>query len=384
MKGLTIGRGILAMLAGAASVMAVLPTAALAEGATGEPEVIEEAGDAAGLGFNNADQMAMTADGAVHAVWLDSGSVVYSTMGGTATRTLSTAGTRNSLAAITALGDHLVVAWTEMTGRATRLVWAPSTDAGATWSEPRVLAANGTAASLASSDGRVVAVWHEGSEQSATVWFARLDGDAWTTPASVSTSEKAALWAGVEIAGDDVWVVWRDNRDGAFSVWMRRSTDGGETWKREQQLVDTVSGDPAVCATGDGVYVAYHGRGTVSVIRSEDDGKHFDEPTVVGPGWFAHASCGTDGTVVIGWEHTTGSPRDDITKTSAYAVLDGDGRIVSEGTAGEAPAIAAAVLNRGDGTADILWIDASVKSDSGTKMPSGPLMHAVIVTGESR
>jgi hypothetical protein len=263
-------------------------------------------------------------------------------------------------------------------------VWTHSTDAGATWSERAVLATGGTGASLASNDGAVVAVWHEGSEQSSTVSFARLDGDSWTTPTTVSTSDGAALWAGVEIASDDVWVVWRDNREGLFSVWMRRSTDGGETWKREQQLVDAVSGDPAVCATEDGVYVAYHGRGTVSVLRSDDGGKHFDEPTTVGPGWFAHASCGTDGTVVIGWEHTTGSPRDDATKTSAYAVLDGDGRIVSEGTAGEAPAIAAAVLNRGDGVADVLWIDAAAGSDSGTKMPSGPLMHAVIVTRESR
>ncbi|MES4792097.1 MAG: hypothetical protein C4321_03130 [Chloroflexota bacterium] len=56
--------------------------------------------------------------------------------------------------------------------------------------------------------------------------------------------------------GETVWVTWRENRDGAYHIYLRRSVDGGATWLPEQELTHTNTGDPKVRAGENGGGVA--------------------------------------------------------------------------------------------------------------------------------
>lgn len=352
-------------------------TAATATTTTRAAARVEAAGTSASLGFNNAEQMVRTADGVLHAVWVDGDTLVHGAIdpsGAVTTSRVRRAGAI-ILPAIAASGTTLAVAWTE---GASDVTVATSPDGGASWSSPTPLG-GGTGASLAGDDRGFVAVWHDGHEHaSSSIRLARLDAGAtgWSDPRRVDTSPAAPVWPSVAVDGDDVWVAWRDDRDGPYTVWLRRSTDRAGTWLAEQQVVAGVSGDPDVCTAGGSVWAGYHAAGSVEVVRLAG-GSVSTPPVTVGPGWFAHVSCGADGGVGVAWEQTTGPLDDDAAKAAAYALVGADGHVTTNGVTQEHDAIAASILLGAGGTADVLWIDGTT-----TDVPlRGALWHQVVSAG---
>lgn len=351
------------------------------------PEQLKAAGSSATIGFNNAAQVVTGSDGMQHYVFVTGSRVVmHGSANGSAADVqpvaVSSGQGRVSLTAIAASDETIVIGWTETApGGQAGVYLSESSDGGATWTPPHLLEANASGLSLAASGGTVVAAWFVGDEDDSEIHFATRDGETeeWSKPFRIDGSDAAPLWPAVAISGKSVWVTWRDNRDGPYHVYLRRSLDGGATWAPEQEVTRTNTGDPTVCAGDNGVvWLAHHGRGKITLLRSADGGATFGEPVVVGNGWFPRLSCEADGDMILGWEQSEGvDPKADDTKQAAYVTASADGSIGQVFELSDTAGTCASVTVRGDGFADAVWVDKS-GSASGAPALEGELWHAVV------
>ncbi|MDJ0975172.1 MAG: hypothetical protein QNJ98_11975 [Planctomycetota bacterium] len=119
--------------------------------------------------------------------------------------------------------------------------------------------------------GAAHVVWEEHRTPNPTVSFSRSDdgGATWapleTRLDRAPTALAAALRPSIRCCpAGAVVVVWRDDTDGRFDVRLTRSTDGGRTWLFEPLRLDTDdpgaghSLDPEICCAGDRVYVVWY------------------------------------------------------------------------------------------------------------------------------
>lgn len=307
------------------------------------------------LGFNNAEQIVENGDGTSMVAVVD-GSVllVNRSSDGDVTDTQTLGGDAAILPVITRDGDLVAVAWSEG-GRERAVKVVVSQNGGRTFGAAENVG-SGTGASLSASEGRVAAVWHEGTENTASkIFFTMFDGTQWSDVTRIDESDGAPLWASVALEGEKVFVSWRDNRDDSYySVWLRRSGNLGADWEDEQHLVEEVSGDPDICVTDDRVWIAHQGRGKISYLYSKDSGKTFSDDDVIGAGWFAHLSC-TDDAVVVAWEQTTGAAKAE-NKKPGWALIGDDGVIASGNVVEtDSGAVTAYIMPDGD-SFELVWI----------------------------
>jgi hypothetical protein len=96
----------------------------------------------------------------------------------------------------------------------------------------------------------------------------------------------------IAVSGNDVHIVWQENRDGNFEIYHVCSTDGGETWTPQERLTYSSgpSYNPAVVCSGsnlhciwydgrDGNYEIYYKRSTDSGVSWEDDYRLTNNPS---------------------------------------------------------------------------------------------------------
>ncbi|MGF1466758.1 MAG: MopE-related protein [Sandaracinaceae bacterium] len=107
------------------------------------------------------------------------------------------------------------------------------------------------------------------SARSRHIFFSRSTngGSTWSTPIQLSTPAGTSFVAAnprVAAAGSNVYVIWRDNRNGALDVYLRRSTNSGSTFVAGEQRIDV--GDaagannsltPDIAALGGNVYAVW-------------------------------------------------------------------------------------------------------------------------------
>jgi hypothetical protein len=347
-----------------ATAQRVAPTSAAATGTaadvTGAPTPVS-------LGFNNSSQMVSDASGHTSLVWVYDNRVQLGRLStdGALTDVRTVGGSRATLPGIAAAGGLLAVSWIEtLGGGATKTQVAVSTDAGATFGAPMVLGHGGSGLSVKGDGTILVAVWHEGDEDTtAKILFSRYDAGEWSRPVRVDESSAVPLWASVATRDNRVVVAWRDNRSGQYSVWLRRSTDGGKTWLGEQHVVSSVSGDPAVCISSNGaVWLGHHGRDKTTVLVSKD-GAAFLPVGGIGNGYFVHLDCHSDHVVAV-WEEVIGNPKA-AGKKVGWTIMDLNATVLGTGAIDDGGSAQPTGLESDDGVI-LLWVNG----DGG---PSGTL-----------
>ncbi|MCB9598500.1 MAG: DUF4114 domain-containing protein [Sandaracinaceae bacterium] len=122
---------------------------------------------------------------------------------------------------------------------------------------------------VASSGSNVYAVWETFvTNRQRHIFFARSTngGNSWSVEQQLSTPGSATFVAAnpqIAAAGANVYVVWRDNRNGGLDLYLRRSTNSGASFGSETRI-DTgdatgsnTSFSPSVAAEGSNAYVAW-------------------------------------------------------------------------------------------------------------------------------
>lgn len=82
----------------------------------------------------------------------------------------------------------------------------------------------------------------------------RLTNDQGNSSTSYSSGQNIAA------SGETVHFVWEDDREGDFSLYYKRSTDGGITWGTDTRLVNSpsLSQKPHIAVSGDSVHVVWY------------------------------------------------------------------------------------------------------------------------------
>lgn len=338
-----------------------------------ETETLSSAPATLSLGFNNAEQVVEDKDGNTYTVWVSSADLQIAKRGkdGVITQTRTIASGSITLPAIAINDQVLSVAWVDRTNGKELVKAVISADKGGSITDPVTLG-SGSGVSIAAHSSTLVAAWHEGKEnESSKIMFSRYDGKSWSTAKEIDGSDKAPVWAAIAVRNSSIVATWRDNRTDNYSIWLRRSLDGGDSWQNEQQLTTDNSGDPDVCISDNNVWVAHHGKTKISLLNSTDGGASFGKPQTIGSGWFAHLSC-TKEAVAIGWEATTQNAQAK-NKQAGWALYKSSGeKIESEDISDGDTAAATVFLTSDSRQLEVLWVKIN-----GDKPLVGELRHKV-------
>ncbi len=191
-------------------------------------------------------------------------------------------------------GANVYVVWEDSRSGNPDIRFTRSADGGATWLYADVRldtdvagAATSSLPRVACSGADVYVVWNDRqagawnvrmnrSSTSGTTWLAndvRLDHVALGTQNATSPQ--------VSCAGTTVCVAWDDDRNGAYDIYLNRSTDGGATWLGVDIRLDTDAGPgdsflSHFVSNGANVYAVWidnrSGRQDVFLNRSADQG----------------------------------------------------------------------------------------------------------------
>ncbi|MFA7359406.1 MAG: T9SS type A sorting domain-containing protein [Candidatus Kapaibacterium sp.] len=107
----------------------------------------------------------------------------------------------------------------------------------------------------------------------------RLTNSPWNS----YTSENIA-WC-IASSGNDVHIVWYDDRDGNYEIYYKRSSNGGTTWGSDTRLTnDTAySGLPAIAVSGSNINVVWedtrNGNNEIYYKRTSDGGINWGADT---------------------------------------------------------------------------------------------------------
>jgi len=192
--------------------------------------------------------------------------------------------------------EALNVVWGDGKELGLRVVYLRSTDQGETFTEPLVVSGASTDAldpevAVDSGDG-INVVWQDQDSGVSAIMFARSTdrGATFSTPKRVSTGEGRAIEAQIVADSEDrLNVVWVDESSGSAQAYYSRSTDSGETFSTPISVSKAPNADihkPVAAVFGDTVYVAYQdgdlfgedgGDRQVFLATSNDSGLTFDE-----------------------------------------------------------------------------------------------------------
>ena len=80
-----------------------------------------------------------------------------------------------------------------------------------------------------------------------------------TNQTDSSLTSYSNAWC-VAASGDNVHVVWYDNRDGNFEIYYKRSIDGGLTWGADTRLTNAsaASWEPSIVVSGSILHVVWY------------------------------------------------------------------------------------------------------------------------------
>jgi hypothetical protein len=201
----------------------------------------------------------------------------------------------SGLPAIAIQGNNVYVTWHDTTFGNLDIFIAKSTDGGETFGEPLNISNNeGVSLSpqIAVYGDNVYVVWQDGTDTpgSREIFIAKsTDGsETFTTPENISNNIGFSLLPQIAVYGDNVYVVWNDDTDGFDEIFIAKSTDGGETFGEPENISQENSNNssfayqPSLIVNGENVYVIWHedplGKRTIFIAKSTDGGETFGEP----------------------------------------------------------------------------------------------------------
>jgi len=181
------------------------------------------------------------------------------------------------------------VVWYDTRDGTPQIYYKRSRDNGTTWGPEIHLSPNASPQEqpAIAADGRsVYVVWHDMRSGYRDVYLKRSvdGGETWGPEMLLSVGGDLAdsMYPAVAVSGAHVHVTFADNRDGPVHVFYTRSTDGGVTWFEDHRLSDNLPSDswtPSVAVAGEAVYAIW------TDTRDGNEEEYFKRSTDGGVTW---------------------------------------------------------------------------------------------------
>jgi hypothetical protein len=176
--------------------------------------------------------------------------------------TVNSAESRYPYAAVSGSNVHIV--WLDTRNGNWTLFYKLSTDNGATWTGDIQLTNAGSlrypAISVSASELHVV--WQDYRDGNWEIYYkgSANGGANWGNDTRLTVQNGWSNDPSVSVSGNDVHVVWSDDRDGNEEIYYKRSIDGGTSWSGDIRLTNAPSNsyNPVVAVNGQDVHVVWH------------------------------------------------------------------------------------------------------------------------------
>ncbi|MBN1763583.1 MAG: S8 family serine peptidase [Methanomicrobia archaeon] len=132
---------------------------------------------------------------------------------------------------------------------------------------------------------KVIAEDEHGATIEGDIWdFVTAEGAVWSNDIRLTSDSTNSMDPHIAINGDNVHVVWDDDRSGSTEVYYKRSTDCGKTWNSATKLSSSALGNPRIAIDGNNVHVIWIKSGTPKDViykRSTNNGNSWSPATVI-------------------------------------------------------------------------------------------------------
>jgi hypothetical protein len=191
---------------------------------------------------------------------------------------------------ITVSGSVVHIVWSDLRNGNYEIYYKRSTDAGVSWGTDTRLT-NNTAfseyPSVTVSGSVVHLVWRDERDGNYEIYYKRSTdaGVSWGADTRLTNDTSFSQSSSVTVSGSFVHVVWRDNRDGNYEIYYKRSTDWGVSWGADTRLTNNPADSwrPSVSVSGSEVHVVWEDRrdGNLEIYykRSTDGGTSWGTDT---------------------------------------------------------------------------------------------------------
>ena len=237
------------------------------------------------LTYNFARSIAADGFGRVHAVWYvahGGGSQVYtkrSTDHGVTWEKevrLSESAEPDEHPAVAVSGQNVYVVWHgTRAGHSFDVFFKRSIDSGLTWQPALALSGTHKAAhaSIAASGSSVHVVWGDSQTGNAEIHTRRSadSGSTWEEESRLTELPYESWVPTVAVSEEVVLVAWVDYRDGNEEEYLKRSSDGGESWGPDTRLTNDAADSwaPSLAISGEEAYMVWFDRRDACVTDLE-------------------------------------------------------------------------------------------------------------------
>ena len=163
-----------------------------------------------------------------------------------------------------------------------------STDNGKTWEEPQQISTAPRRTGGRAEDPAIMAngddvqiVWNDNRDFSPgkgmSVYSRRSSdrGKTWEKETALTRAPEFTYFPSIHLSGTHADVVYGDRQHGPYNIFHLHSSDRGKTWGRREQITKTSAGEfyPAIVRDGLNVHMTWFAKKSVSYLRSRDGGK---------------------------------------------------------------------------------------------------------------
>ena len=178
--------------------------------------------------------------------------------------TNNSGGSSSNRSGMVAVGNTLHVVWDDDVAGNNEIFYKQSTDEGATWSVDTRLtydSASGFASAIAGEGNNIHVVWMDNRDGNYEVYYKQSTdgGISWGQDTRLTNDTNDSNNPSISISGMNLFITWWDNRNGNNEIYFKRSTDGGLTWGLDERLTNntTESFEPYITSSDSTVRIVW-------------------------------------------------------------------------------------------------------------------------------
>lgn len=164
-----------------------------------------------------------------------------------------------------AYGDgYLHMVWQDRRFLNYDIFYKRSNDGGLNWENDLRLttdAASSKYASVYANGPLVQIVWSDNRDGNNEIYYKRSSdaGNSWSGDIRLTSNSSDSDFPCIEGWNSTLWVVWHDNRDGNYEIYMKRSTNNGVNWEADQRITNdgAISMTPAFRSQNNYLHICW-------------------------------------------------------------------------------------------------------------------------------